>query len=78
MYVSQCSGQLAVTLFGPWGIQIAGAQPRFNMANRYLVVVGSQGRSKSSCRIAMHQEHIGLEILEYAFHTLQYRSAYIR
>ena len=53
-------GELAVGLFRPGGKQVAGAQPRFHMAHRHLLVKGGQRGRQRGGGVAVHQDHVRL------------------
>ena len=64
MQAGDCPGQLAVGFFGPGREQVAGAQPRLDMADRDLLVISGQRCCQRGRCIAVHQHDIGLEILQ--------------
>jgi len=65
MVTGDRSGEAPVHLFWPGRIDIAGPQTRFYMADRYLLVVGSQGRCHGSDRIAVHKDKVGTNLFQY-------------
>ena len=52
-------GHLAVRLFRPWGVDVAAAQPRLDMADRDLAEISGERRDHRGQRVAVDQDAIG-------------------
>ncbi|MNH38885.1 hypothetical protein D3C79_999810 [compost metagenome] len=65
------TGQLAVGLFRPRRVQIAGAQARLHVSNRDTLIKSRQaGRQRGGC-VTVDQHHIRLEFFQNAFQAFQ-------
>ncbi len=67
----QMAGERAVSLFRPRRVEIAGAQPRFDMADGNTLIKRGQAGRDGGCRIAMHQNDIRAEFGQNRFQPFQ-------
>ncbi|MCY1284253.1 hypothetical protein D9M70_331500 [compost metagenome] len=69
--IGQYGSELAVALFRPGRKEVAGAQPRFHVRHRDLLVIGRKAGNEGCSGISVYEHHVWLELAEYAFHPLQ-------
>jgi len=60
MLVGDRADDLAVHFLGPGLVNIIAAQPRLDMADGYLAIIGRQCADHRGCRIALHDYARGL------------------
>ena len=61
--------QLTVHLFRPRRIDVVGAQSRFHVPDRNLLIKRSESSRSRRCCVAMHKHHIWLRFLQHVAHT---------
>ncbi|MNT25500.1 hypothetical protein D3C72_1610200 [compost metagenome] len=67
----QMAGQLAVSLFRPRGVKVAGTQARLYMPYRDTLIKCRQAGGQRGGGIAMNQHHIRFEFLKNAFQAFK-------
>ena len=72
MPVRQRSGELAVGLFRPGRIQVAGAQTRLYVANRNALIKRGKRRGKRGRCIAVNQHGVGLPLGQHRLEAKQH------
>ncbi|MNZ72620.1 hypothetical protein D3C78_910010 [compost metagenome] len=69
--------ELAIGLFRPWRVEVAGAQTCLNMGYRDLLIVGRQRCAEGGGGVSVNQNNVRLERGENRFHALQDSGGYI-
>ena len=68
---------LPIDFLRPRTINIMCAQSRLYMSYRDLGIIGSEGGSHRGGGISMHQNDVGLSLIQYVAHSCQYTCGYI-
>ncbi len=72
MQAGDHAGQAAIHLFWPGRVDVAGAQARFHMANRYPLVIRGEAGRKGRGSIAVNENDIRAPLAQHAAHACQY------